>query len=294
MIYRMSVILSLFYLLHMCLRCESITSKESTTLLFDDENYPMFIPTYEVRKDFYTQEPVERNRVNLIANITKTPTSFTEFTQVSLDSFKRALQCAPYQPLLHDKLFSLIKSSRAMIELISTYLESDCKRWVGCNTVINGFKQGKYPKGLSNHLRLGPYHPGARMLRIRNGTLHLDWPWGVDRFSVDYNHITPFLYILLLVRDIPDSVFISGEERSVMPYDIPFPAFSCSPGVEAADMPAIWPKSFVMSMKLHRKLNRYLLKQMKMSSSSEIDEILDEIYTPQTLWDERIPKATFK
>ena len=65
-----------------------------------------------------------------------------------------------------------------------------------------------------------------RMLRIINGELYWDWPWGIERIPKLENMgaiYAPLVMVLERVNDIGDSVFWFGGERPVLPWKFPFP-----------------------------------------------------------------------
>ena len=69
----------------------------------DEENeYPVFIPKTSVRKDVFTNETVQRGRLELIGGVTKFMRDSGElfdrsFPKVSYEEFSRALQCNPIE-----------------------------------------------------------------------------------------------------------------------------------------------------------------------------------------------------
>jgi hypothetical protein len=118
-----------------------------------------------------------------------------------------------------------------------------------------------------------------------NGSLYYDWPWGVSRFTPNTIHLLPLLFVLDLVYDVKDSVFIHGEETSVLPWDIAFPSFGSSPSFETVDIPSIWTRTFATEMQL---VKRYGNRQ-----PSEFDDAAyHELYTKHSEWSLKIPKAS--
>ena len=129
---------------------------------------------------------------------------------------------------------------------------------------------------------------GFRLLRVMSGELFFDWPWGIQRFEPpDISRTLPLHFILHFVSDIQNSVFIQGEETSVLPWDIPFPSFGCSPSLDSADFPSLWFKPFRDELKLYQ---RYL--NLKHNDVID-DEELHNLYSEQLNWTSRIPKAVF-
>ena len=126
------------------------------------------------------------------------------------------------------------------------------------------------------------------MIRVINGSLYYDWPWGIQRFeSHSTLHLLPLHFILHFVSDIQDSVFIHGEETSVLPWDIAFPSFGCSPSIDSADFPSIWYRSFRDELDLYQ---RYLNAN---KDGIFHDEGLHNLYTERLNWTSRTSKAVF-
>ena len=255
-------------------------------MLVDPNNdiYPSSIVSFRVRRDFYTSEPVTRGRLQRLANLTTPLEGYDSLPKVSLEEFKRLLQCSPRQPALHDKLSSLLPPTRETVQLVATFLESECARWTQCRYVAPRFRMGLHAPSLTNRLVKGPIDPGAMLLRVMNGRLWWDWPWGRRRFPPpDPAHVTLFLYTLSLIRDIPDSVFLLAEETSALPWDVPFPSFTSSPRIDTGDMPSIWPRSFANELNVYRSF---------LKGGEELNNY-DSFYTKQRPWRERFPKAVF-
>ena len=52
------------------------------------------------------------------------------------------------------------------------------------------------------------------------------------------------LHVLNLVSDLPDSVFLYGEQQAYLPWMVPFPAFCNSPSFKTAELTIPWFESF--------------------------------------------------
>ena len=203
---------------------------------------PLNVPTLRVRKDAYLGKPVEHDRISLIADLRQLPKHYDSNKKQTLREFQRVLQCAPYQAALHDKCNSLLTPSSDIVELVVAFVETERGSWNECrNNELPRFKRGDILHG-------------GKLMRIINGTLYIDWPWGRSRFDhVDRSHNNLIFFVLSMVSDLPDSVFLLGEETHVLPWLIPFPSFASSPSIENADMPFPWPRSFISELSLHRR-----------------------------------------
>ena len=74
--------------------------------------YPKSIPIFKVRKDTYSNKPVSRGKITGIMNVLDLKNSDSK-KLLSLQQFRRALQCAPTEPDLDILgVMSLLKRSR--------------------------------------------------------------------------------------------------------------------------------------------------------------------------------------
>lgn len=265
------------------------------------EGYPRCIPPYPVRKDFYTNEPVRRGRLDLIGGIDDKSLEANEDgpeaqisapKRITLSEFKRALQCVPQEPGLTRitdqlSLLKLVPMTKMIIELMCVWAENACAPWRHCHTwrerFINNFINNRETNPLEEtKFTTAPFQ--VKLLRVIKGKLHFDWPWGVDRFKSfpDYQLLR---IVLNKVTDIGDSVFFMGEELSYLPWNFPFPAFSYSPrSFKFGDMPWPWPGPFIKEFEAYKGSGRdalYYSKTFGKKANKEKD------------WASKIPKALF-
>ena len=240
-----SLLLRLYYVLIWLVGADLLTRTAALQAAYDDYGYPLHIPSFRLRKDAYSGEQVSRGRISLLVGLLmhSPPKSYDAFKRkVTFEEFNKLLQCAPVHPILHNKLSSLHQITKQSIQLVAAFIESECRPWSVCrNDIVPKYLQGKYPPTLGNrNTQRDNYWQGARMYRVMNGTLFLDWPWGRERFSWASNpHLTPFFYVLSLISNIKNSVFLMAEETSALPWDISFPSFGCSPRIDSGDMPCL-------------------------------------------------------
>lgn len=282
------------------------------------EGYPRCVPQYPVRKDFYSNEPVRRGRLNLIGGIDykrpETQNINEEGLQINEDGlqanedgpgsqnlnqkrmtlmeFKRALQCVPQEPGLTKitgqlSLLTLVPMTSMIIELMCTWAENACAPWRHCHNWRERFKSKFQNNREANPLEetkytTAPYQ--VKLLRVIKGKLYFDWPWGVDRFKnfPDYQLLQ---IVLDKVTDIRDSVFFMGEDISYLPWNFPFPAFSNSPrSFKFGDMPWPWPGPFIKEYNAYVESGRdalYYVKSVGKKANKEKD------------WAAKIAKALF-
>jgi hypothetical protein len=186
---------------------------------------PHSIPKSSVRKDYYTNEYVSRDRFKKLG-ITINKGKELINKKMSTIELKKALQCSPIEPELDGNRgsISLIKNGPELtnesIEMLCTFAETKCFPWINCKNDRNKYKNGAYPNNLNNYIT-SPYQ--MKLLRIINGELYMDWPWGISRFKIPDKSSTMIIDILLnIVDDIGDSFFFFGEEVSLLPWYMPF------------------------------------------------------------------------
>ncbi len=217
--------------------------------------FPEIIEQYQIRTDVYSNEPVSRGVLNKVGGFdhSKKPANKMKFVE-----FKKALQCAPYEPDVDGDRGS-ISMLRAMppkaesIELFCAWIESGCNGWQECSAKVALYKKGEYHK--TN------YHGGLRvgfqdviMIRISNGAVYYDWPWGVERLvKTTPGHMSLLEYFMERVSDFPDCVFFVGGELNWLPYNLAMPVFAPSCSIKMNEMPWPWFEQFTLERKLHIK-----------------------------------------
>lgn len=195
-------------------------------------NYPTVIATFPVRLNPYNlSESVSRGRFDIIGGFPYNKDSLK--LKVSTKQFKEALQCSESEPALDEfygtlSLLELYPPTREVVELFCLWAETRCYdahgNWSGCKKLLEEYRKGNYPKefGMLKHNMFESF----RLLRIMNGTLYYDWPWGIDRvpklerFGMIYD---PLLFALNAISDVKDSIFGFGGEHIAMPWKLPFP-----------------------------------------------------------------------
>ena len=138
------------------------------------------------------------------------------------------------------------------------------------------------------------------MMRVKDNKLYWDWPWGRGRIEhyrkanntgaqlqrVGGDNMTdaslPFHVLKILAVD--DSVFLIGGEMPSLPWQLPFPSFSCAPKMTTSEMPLPWPEMWRKEMLLYKAAVR--------AGGDFSDEFFVK-KADQRLWDKRIPKAAF-
>ena len=160
---------------------DNITSiYEDNAHEFDAYDYPKRILTYHVRRDHYTNEIVTRGRIERIGGLDH------KSTPISLNSFKKTLQCPVHEPTLNGRrgiinLLELIKPTNEMLELMCAWVENRCQPWTVCREVVERFKNNP-PNDLgmmNSDMRI--YLAHVNLVRITNGKVYVDWPWGSKR-----------------------------------------------------------------------------------------------------------------
>jgi hypothetical protein len=154
-----------------------------------------------------------------------------------IDFFKRALQCSPGEPALNDhygtlSLMLLSPPTKESVKLIALWAETACagvaSDWTGCLRMLPTYENGGYPAEFKLHPDISPQER-LQLVRIINGELYHDWPWGIDRISPS-NGLTDAFNLMRMavnsISDLKDSVFLFGAEHPLLPWSFPFPHFS--------------------------------------------------------------------
>lgn len=253
------------------------------------------IPLVELRKDHKTNTHVERGRFHLIGGLSNR----TNRSKVSLQEFQSALQCAPFEPGLEiSNGYQLVKAApmtRASIENICAWVETECDPWAACHAKVTELKQSK--GGLVEEQKYtssgGQFQ--VKLFRIMNGQLYMDWPWGRDRFQRSYRSVTELFSLLTsMISDLPDTVFFTGLERFVFPFNFPVVGFSSSPSMMSADIPIPWFKPFAQEMRAY--LKHELSRSERVSSEASLSDNYihgQDEWDIVLKWDEKLPKAAF-
>ena len=254
----MQVVLLIYLCIVMLYVPTCCISNESYSIDLDDDGFPRHIPEYIIRKDVYTRQRVSSGRLKLI--------SLAE--PLSVLQLRRALQCIPKRRYIKNErglyeMMSLITQSQQVVERVCAWLEPfhhpeiECDSrtderiaipWTQCQLLADEYKRGKYSSDLRDKLT-SPYQ--ARLVRVFNQSLFLDFPWGVERFPrirSHENHWKLFLRVLKQLKpdSIGDSVFIIGEEfpMTLSTQYIPFPIFSNCASIDNHDLSLPWKKDY--------------------------------------------------
>lgn len=256
--------------------------------------YPDSIPVYEVRKDVMTGEPVSRGRLHLIHENVNSQEHIDHdgSERVSFRKFRELLQCAPTEPDIDSQhggisLLKLAKLSLESTELACAWIESGCNPWQHCRETMEKYKRGEYPKPEVRH-------DGAfiELLRVINGELHGDWPWGQDRGGLGYKlgdkqHWKPFHYVVRSISDWRDSIFFLSGESSYMRFNFPFPSFSNGPRIGYNDIAFPWHRPF------EAQILRYHIALTHNNFSDSFYLHHNGSHHHEVPWQERIPKAAY-
>jgi len=185
------------------------TSNEEPFRHEENYDFPKHVPLYEVRRDIYTKQPVERGRLALLGGLNRN--NITN-KKVTYHEFKKTLQCSLHEPELNGRrgslsFLKLINITQATIERICAFLQVECDRWKGCAEQIAILKSKPFSK---TRYTGSPFQ--ARLVRIIDNELYYDWPWGEYQSGGGPNGgmIEIIFSVISRVNDIGDSVFIFG------------------------------------------------------------------------------------
>lgn len=226
--------------------------KHDTSAMYDE--FPSMIHHFHHRRDIYTNELVKRGKLNELGGPLGGQSNGDR--KVSYEDFKRILQCPKTEPGIEGSrgsisLLKLLKPTRKTVELMCTWVETNCNGWTDCQERHRQFKAN--PTSVDSVLDHNAIY--VELVRLINSTFYYDWPFQRSRFDskqqILKNKLKYYFLVTDKILDFNDSVFLIGQETPFMPYNFPFPALSCSPGLTFMDIPNPWPKSIVS------ELNRY-------------------------------------
>lgn len=249
----------------------------SLSMLHDHEDPVLHVPILQVRQDYYTGEVVSRGRFEILGGFHHKPVS-DGFRKISLDEFKKALQCSPRELTFESsggyQMTKILPLSKGVIELMCTWAESQCQPWIECQKISSKFKDGDYEANINilHYMSDGGQYQ-IKMFRIMNGKLYMDWPWGMDRFQRPYASVSnSLLFLTNIIADLPDSVFFMGLERSFLPWNFPFLGFSNSPSLDSADIPFPWWSPVHHEIETYRKAISFYSNQVYKRDISDVEK----------------------
>jgi len=185
-------------------------------------------------------------------------------------------------------MLEMVPLTRSMLEIICSWAESGCGSWIECQHKALENKEGLYRKEMKTPGFTG--FRDFRLLRVINNTLHHDWPWGMERFKDSLSdikiklvdHYMLLQMVLTVVSDMKDCLFFFGHERSILPWNIPFPAFSFAPQLGYGDFPFPFVEMYKNAFEYERR-------------AAEAKNYSDAFYmgTNYLEWNDRFPKAAF-
>ena len=191
-------------------------------------NYPSTIRHYHIRTDHYSGETVTRKRLELLGGLEKV---YQRHERVTLEDFRKRLQCAPSEPSLNGNrgsisLLRAAKPSRETMKILAVYFESmeglnekkGCSPWSECHKLIEKWivdRESKLYKRVLKHII---------MYRIIDGRMYADWPWSGSNLGEIVHDNDPLArmpfssFVLNRVKDLKDSVFFYANSDSEMRY----------------------------------------------------------------------------
>ena len=210
----------------------------------------------------------------------------------TLVDFKRHLQCSTNEPNLNfnngmiSRLRLVPPASRDFMSMCGFVESKGRDPWYQNNENINKYRNGEYVKGQATFNALAPWSV-AELLRVINGTLYYDWPWGIERLnhSCPTNPVAPLINATLSrISDMRDSVFFTGgADPALKGMDIQIPYISHCTHENYADMIAPWVNMWSKSLADYRKARE------QSSNFSEAAYLEQEVGYKS--WQDKIPKA---
>lgn len=258
----------IYLLLNMNFFLSAISGSNNT---HSDGYYPQNIPHYPIRKDIFTGQPVSTGRMHLIGGfpsdikkLKRDPNS----KKFSLKEFQEQLQCSPNEPSLNEftgavSSLRLIPPQKRTLELMCVWAETRCEPWSKCQEYLPNFQSGKHPEKLE--IQRFDFLQNYRLIRIMNGSIYYDWPYGKDRidprFFAGEMHYALLIMIANKVSDLPDSTFFFGSERPYLPWNFPFPALSFAPAMTYNNLPWPWFESYAKEWEVYKAMYPHHIQQ---------------------------------
>jgi hypothetical protein len=258
------------------------------------DEYPSYVPFYHQRKDSFSHNPVVTGRFELFDGFPDKPSMKPNFPKISRQKFRELLQCVPHEHQLTEigslNFMKIIPPTKEIVENIAMWCETECQPWSRCQQLKEDYKNGNYPNSVDKMPRMSngsPYQ--IKLLRLLNGKLYLDWPWGRDRIRLPYGSITnPLLYLTQVISDLPDIFFFIGLERSWTPAHFPVPSFSNSPSFMTSDLPFPWYVPMTIQIETYREI-----LQKKNQNFTEESVLASSQFGQEIPWDLKINKCAY-
>lgn len=271
--------------------------RDSSSAALSDLHYvPESVPVFPVRRDTTTGEPVSRGRLQMPEDMLRSgnlsqyifPHSFKKLSMHEVD---RSWQCASCEPDLDGNrgtlsMMKMLPITKERLEIVCAWAETQCKSWHACRSLASEMKNGSYDK-VSSHFGVEGKFRSFIMMRVINGSLHYDWPWGMERMErrsgkLNLRYRADHYLLLAMVLSsvhVRDCVFFFGGERPSLQWNIPFPIFSFAPQQSYGDFPFPFPEMYTDEFRMHK-------------SAMKKHNFSDSFYS-STPWVDRIAKAAF-
>ena len=274
--------------------------------------YPEEVPLYPVRSDPHNaSSPVSRGKfIHHWNNALPTyefhrPESLTpKEKKLSVKELQDLLQCSPDEPGLNQhgtfSMLRMIQPTRETIEILCAFEENrGCGTWNECRSFAEGHKNGS--RNFPSADNFPEQFTGYYLVRVANGSLFIDWPWGRNRFydptSPKHSkalHVQLLQMVLDMTHDIPDSVFFFGSESiGLHQWNHPFPNVAFSPTRTNNMIPFPWHNevwnAYRFYMKLLKELNAN--RMTGTTTETEITDTMIDNSLDNLPWSERKSKA---
>jgi hypothetical protein len=246
---------SIFYVA-LCANVCYISSYDPAPFESNSDSYPTTIPAYPIRRDVYTNEEVTTGRLDLIGGLAK--------QQVSIEYFRRSLQCRTKRQYVRESngIWQFLKNvppTSDLVKLLCAWCETD-SQWASLRDwkplrkkAVELSKTNFTGKTVAPGAAGSPYQ--VRLMRVINGSLYQDWPWGAERFHNELVANGPAFLLMLVLEKIGqslgDSAFFLGQEMSAADIRFPFPIFSNSPQVHHGDLVIPWNYEIRMELDMY-------------------------------------------
>lgn len=276
----------------------SISSGVAAAAALSDLHYfPENIPFFPVRRDVTTGEPVSRGRLlmpeDMLTSGNLSQYIFPQsFKKLSMHEVDRSWQCASCEPDLDGNrgtlsMIKMLPITKERLEIVCAWAETQCKSWHVCRSLASEMKNGSYEK-VSPHFGVEGKFRSFIMMRVINGSLHYDWPWGMERMvrrsgKLNLRYRADHYLLLAMVLSsvhVRDCVFFFGGERPSLQWNIPFPTFSFAPQQSYGDFPFPFPEMYRDEFAMHKSI---ALRKRNFSDS----------FHSSTPWVQRRAKAAF-
>lgn len=279
--------LAIYHGIHL-LSTITVTSASFNTRLhydYDEEIYPKSIPFYPIRTDIYSEQPVSRNRIDLIQGDILIKNNDSQ--KITPAEFRKIMQCKKNDFNIDNS--GVINMIRAMKLTKKGLIRSFY--YVHLNDPNANPKQADalYEKSLetANDCTQNLLQNFVGLFRLINNSLYFDHPVhakcmiSLERCGYAYQRVSPLQLLLNKVHGYKDSIFGFADELPKVNMVVPFPMFTSTAMDGFNDLVYPWWNMFTFELEVHKKAK----------AKNDLANFRSYAYTGQHTWENKHSKA---